>query len=116
MHSQRHKFILFILSIIILSSFGGCGSESSDETYSFTVEVINKTDSPITVRYDWRDTSWGGSDWAQKVGVNVNESKTIRWDSADRWGEEIQVDYWDKSRTYFVDTLFTIEVKTTDFQ
>lgn len=122
-----------VLAIIIPLFSGACGNQTcdcdneldgddgesdqicfcedeSDETYYFNVDVINNTDAPITVRYDW-------SNWViQEDTITINNKKTISWLSENWDYDYIEVDYRDKTIYYSVSTTDTVQVYTRDFQ
>jgi hypothetical protein len=98
-----------VLAIVILPSVGACGwyqcgyTNDSEETL-YCVNVINSTDSPIKVKYDWGEDT-----------IDTNTNKTVTWWSS-YGGEYIEVDYRDKSKIFDVRSEDTVQVYTQDFQ
>jgi hypothetical protein len=95
---------LVALAIVILLGLGSCGSGSGMK-YSFSVNVVNDTNAPITVRYNWDQIFWTYQ-WFGEDTIQPNGSKAI---------ERIEVECQGKKKLYTVGQLDTVHVSVQDF-
>ena len=112
MKNQR-GIVLAACVFALLSLMSSCGGEGGPTSF-YSVNVINGTDSTITVRYDWEELFWVYQ-WIGKDTVLPGGSKIIEWSSANWSSEQIEVEYQGKKKLYTVSQLGTVQVSVQDF-
>ncbi len=114
-HRDRKKQRLslpLLFTVALLSGLGACGQAGQ---YPYHVDVENKTDAPITVRYDWNNVVLY-SQWLDKVTIQPNDGQFVEWESNSQDSDQIEVEYQGKTRLYTVLPVSSVYVSVQDFQ
>lgn len=112
MNIQRRTVTAAFL-VLLFSVITSCGG-ADGPYYSYSVTVINNTDSTITVRYDY-DIIFFNYDWQETTTIAQYNYKVIEWGSATMGSERIEVEYQGIKRSYIVSQVGTTTVAREDF-
>ncbi len=111
---KRRRIVLrAAFATALLLCLGSCGGEPGPE-YFYSVNVLNFTNQPITVRYD-RDDDWWINDWVGDITIPFLDSRIIQWSSERSPADRIEVEYQGKKKEYIVSQMDSVAVFAQDF-